>query len=60
MRYMIQLRACQHMQGELAIIKTMTTHDIECVQASLKTLAHTALELAREYKAKAYVSSRLT
>jgi hypothetical protein len=38
------------MQGELAIIKTMTTHDIECVQASLKTLAHTAQELAREYK----------
>jgi len=39
------------MQGELAIIKSMTTHDIECVKASLQSLAYEASQLAREYEA---------
>jgi hypothetical protein len=50
MNYMLQLRACQHIQGELAVIKSMTTHDIACVQASLQTLAYTASELANGYQ----------
>lgn len=55
MQYMLQLRACQHLQGELSIIKTLTTHDIEVVKSSLKTLAFTASKLARDYKSNAYV-----